>query len=191
VLPDLIERRQRTRTLAIWSAGCSSGQEPYSIAMSIREHFPELLTWQLSILGTDISGSVLDRARRGRYGQLEVNRGLPAHLLVRHFTRAGMEWEIEEPIRRMVRFQRHNLVDEWPVMPPFDLVFMRNVMIYFDVETKRQVLSRMLGQLSPRGYLLLGASETTFNISDDYDRQLVGRTAWYRPSGNDPLGGAG
>ena len=191
VLPEVLERKQRSRTLAIWSAGCSTGQEPYSIAMAIREHFPELLTWQLTILGTDISASVLDRARHGRYGQLEVNRGLPAHLLVRHFTRAGMEWEIEEPIRRMVRFQRHNLVDEWPAMPPFDLVFMRNVMIYFDVETKRQVLSRMLGQLSPRGYLLLGASETTFNISDDYDRQLVGRTAWYRPQRNDPVGGAG
>jgi chemotaxis protein methyltransferase CheR len=191
VLPEVLERKQRSRTLAIWSAGCSTGQEPYSIAMAIREHFPELLTWQLTILGTDISASVLDRARHGRYGQLEVNRGLPANLLVRHFTRAGMEWEIEEPIRRMVRFQRHNLVDEWPVMPPFDLVFMRNVMIYFDVETKRQVLSRMLGQLAPRGYLLLGASETTFNITDDYDRHLVGRTAWYRPQRNDPVGGAG
>jgi chemotaxis protein methyltransferase CheR len=191
VLPEVLERNQRSRTLTIWSAGCSTGQEPYSIAMAIREHFPELLTWQLTILGTDISASVLDRARHGRYGQLEVNRGLPANLLVRHFTRAGMEWEIEEPIRRMVRFQRHNLVDEWPVMPPFDLVFMRNVMIYFDVETKRQVLSRMLGQLAPRGYLLLGASETTFNISDDYDRHLVGRTAWYRPQRNDPVGGAG
>jgi chemotaxis protein methyltransferase CheR len=191
VLPEVLERKQRSRTLTIWSAGCSTGQEPYSIAMAIREHFPELLTWQLTILGTDISASVLDRARHGRYGQLEVNRGLPANLLVRHFTRAGMEWEIEEPIRRMVRFQRHNLVDEWPVMPPFDLVFMRNVMIYFDVETKRQVLSRMLGQLAPRGYLLLGASETTFNISDDYDRHLVGRTAWYRPQRNDPVGGAG
>ena len=92
VMPELLARKERTRTLAIWSAGCSSGQEPYSIAMSIREHFPELLTWQLSILGTDISGSI-HRARAGRYGQLEVNRGLPAHLLVRHFTRAGMEWK--------------------------------------------------------------------------------------------------
>jgi chemotaxis protein methyltransferase CheR len=191
VLPELVERKRRTRMLTIWSAGCSTGQEPYSIAMAIREYFPELLTWQLSILGTDISASVLDRARLGRYGQLEVNRGLPAHLLVRHFTRAGMEWEIEEPIRRMVRFQRHNLVEDWPVMPPFDLVFMRNVMIYFDVETKRAVLGRMHGQLASHGYLVLGASETTFNISDDYDRQLVGRTAWYRPTCNDPIGGAG
>jgi chemotaxis protein methyltransferase CheR len=191
VMPEMIERKQRTRTLAIWSAGCSSGQEPYSIAMAVREHFPELLTWQLSILGTDISPSVLDRARRGRYGQLEVNRGLPAHLLVRHFTRAGMEWEIEEPIRRMVRFERHNLMDAWPAWPPFDLVLMRNVMIYFDLDAKREVLGRVHGQLAPHGYLLLGASETTYNLSDDFDRELDGRTAWYRPTRTEPLGGAG
>jgi chemotaxis protein methyltransferase CheR len=191
VMPELLARKERTRTLAIWSAGCSSGQEPYSIAMSIREHFPELLTWQLSILGTDISGSVLDRARAGRYGQLEVNRGLPAHLLVRHFTRAGMEWEIEEPIRRMVRFERHNLNDAWPSMPPFDLVLMRNVMIYFETEAKRQVLAKMHGQLAPHGYLLLGASETTYSLSDDFIREPDGRTAWYRPVRTDPVGGAG
>jgi chemotaxis protein methyltransferase CheR len=191
VLPELIERRHGSRTLAVWSAGCSSGQEPYSIAMAIREHFPELLTWQLSILGTDISPSVLERARRGRYGQLEVNRGLPAHLLVRHFTRAGMEWEIEEPIRRMVRFEQHNLVQDWPTLPPFDLVFMRNVMIYFDRDAKRDVLAKMHQQLSPFGYLLLGASETTYNLSEDFDREPDGRTAWYRPIRTHPIGGAG
>jgi chemotaxis protein methyltransferase CheR len=191
VLPALLERKERSRTLAIWSAGCSSGQEPYSIAMSIREHFPELLTWQLSILGTDISSSVLDRARAGRYGQLEVNRGLPAHLLVRHFTRAGMEWEIEEPIRRMVRFERHNLNQPWPSMPPFDLVLMRNVMIYFEMEAKRQVLAKMHRQVAPHGYLLLGASETTYSLSDDFVREPDGRTAWYRPLRTEPLGGAG
>ena len=191
VLPELIEQRRRSRTLAVWSAGCSSGQEPYSIAMAIREYFPELLTWQLSILGTDISPSVLDRARRGRYGQLEVNRGLPAHLLVRHFTRVGMEWEIEEPIRRMVRFERHNLVQGWPTLPPFDLVFMRNVMIYFDRDAKCDVLAKMRRQLSPFGYLLLGASETTYNLSEDFDRELDGRTAWYRPTRTDPVGGVG
>ena len=191
VLPALLERKERSRTLAIWSAGCSSGQEPFSLAMSIREHFPELLTWQLSILGTDISPSVLDRARIGRYGQLEVNRGLPAHLLVRHFTREGMEWAIEEPIRRMVRYERHNLNEPWPSMPPFDLVLMRNVMIYFDAESKRQVLARMHRQLAPHGYLLLGASETTYALSDDFTREPDGRTAWYRPIRTDPVGGAG
>ena len=192
VLPDLIERRRGSRTLAIWSAGCSTGQEPYSIAMAIREDYPELLTWQLTILGTDISPSVLDRARLGRYGQLEVNRGLPAHLLVRHFTRAGMEWEIEEPIRRMVRFERHNLAQAWPpAFPPFDLVLMRNVMIYLDPDVKRDVLARMHRQLAPHGYLLLGASETTYHLSDAFERQLDGRTAWYRPKRTDPVGGAG
>ena len=159
--------------------------------MSINEHFPELLQWQVSILGTDISSSVLARARAGRYGQLEVNRGLPAHLLVRHFTRAGMEWEIEEPIRRMVRFERHNLNDAWPSMPPFDLVLMRNVMIYFETEAKRHVLAKMYRQLAPHGYLLLGASETTYSLSDDFVREPDGRTAWYRPARNDPVGGAG
>jgi chemotaxis protein methyltransferase CheR len=191
VLPELIERKRRSRNITMWSAGCSTGQEPYSLAMAIREHFPELLSWQLTILGTDISASVLDRARQGRYGQLEVNRGLPAHLLVRHFTRAGMEWEIEEPIRRMVRFQQHNLVSEWPSLPPFDLVLMRNVMIYFDVATKQRTLARMHGQLASHGYLLLGASETTYNLSDDYERELAGRTAWYRPTRTDPNGGVG
>jgi chemotaxis protein methyltransferase CheR len=190
VLPDLIGERRRSRSLAIWSAGCSSGQEPYSIAMAVREHFPELLTWRLTILGTDISPSVLDRARRGHYGQLEVNRGLPAHLLVRHFTRAGMEWEIEEPIRRMVRFERHNLVGEWPVLPTFDLILMRNVMIYFDADAKRRVLARVHAQLAPHGYLLLGASETTYKLSDDFDRDPDGRTVWYRPRRTDPVGGA-
>jgi chemotaxis protein methyltransferase CheR len=190
VLPDLIERRERTRTLAIWSAGCSTGQEPFSIAMLIREHFPELASWNLTILGTDISPTVLERARRGRYGQLEVNRGLPAHLLVRHFTRAGMEWEIEEPIRRMVRFQRRNLITEWRGLPPFDLVFVRNVMIYFDAGSKRDVLARMHQQLAANGYLLLGSSETTYNLSEDFERQQDGRTAWYRPTRTDPFGGA-
>ena len=191
VLPTLIDARRSARTLAIWSAGCSSGQEPYSIAMAIREHFPELLTWRLTLLGTDISPSMLDRARRGHYGQLEVNRGLPAHLLVRHFTRAGMDWEIEEPIRRMVRFERHNLVGEWPALPPFDLILMRNVMIYFDADAKRRVLARAHRQLAPNGFLLLGASETTYNLSDDFDRDLDGRTVWYRPKRTDPVGGAG
>jgi chemotaxis protein methyltransferase CheR len=190
VLPELIERRARTRTLSIWSAGCSSGQEPYSIAMSIREHFPELSTWTLSILGTDISPTMLERARRGRYGQLEVNRGLPAHLLVRHFTRVGVEWEIEESIRRMVRFQRRNLITEWRGLPPFDLVFMRNVMIYFDVESKRDVLAHMHQQVAANGYLLLGSSETTYHLSDSFERQLDGRTAWYRPIRTEPFGGA-
>jgi chemotaxis protein methyltransferase CheR len=190
ILPELIEQKRNSRTLQIWCAGCSTGQEPYSLAMLLQEHFPELATWNISIVGTDISQAVLDRARAGRYGQLEVNRGLPAHMLVRHFEREGMEWVIEDPIRTRVRFQRHNLVGPWPAFPPFDLIMMRNVMIYFDLETKRTLLARVRDALAPGGLLLLGGSESTFNIDETYGRRLDHKTAWYYPN-TDPIGGAG
>jgi chemotaxis protein methyltransferase CheR len=180
VLPDLIERKGLSRSLFIWSAGCSSGQEPYSVAMLIREDFPELSDWQVSILGTDVSVGMLERARAGRYGQIEVNRGLPAHLLVKYFRRAGVGWQLDESIRSMVRFRHQNLVDPWPSLPPMDLVLMRNVMIYFDVPTKREVLSRVRDVVAPHGYLLLGTSETTMHLDESFRRHAVGPTGWYR-----------
>src|SRR5439155_414218 len=143
VLPDLIERKRLSRTLCIWSAGCSSGQEPYSVAMLVRDEFPELDGWQISITGTDVSAGMLERAQAGRYGQIEVNRGLPAHLLVKHFRRVGVGWELDAGIRSMVRFQRQSLMEPWTNLPPMDLVLMRNVMTYFDVATKREALGRV------------------------------------------------
>jgi chemotaxis protein methyltransferase CheR len=181
VLPDLIGERRRSRSLAIWSAGCSSGQEPYSIAMAVREHFPELLTWRLTILGTDISPSVLDRARRGHYGQLEVNRGLPAHLLVRHFTRAGMEWEVAPGLRRMITASECNLAAPLPRMGPFDVVYLRNVLIYFDLPTKQAILRRVRELMRPDGWLFLGAAETTLGVDDQWERVVIGRSSAYRP----------
>lgn len=181
VLPELMERNAWRRSLSIWCAACSTGQEPYSVAMLIREHFPELLRWDLRILATDISSSALAKADSGRYGQLEVNRGLPAQLLLKYFRRAGAHWELDAEVRRMVRFQRHNLVGIWSGFPPFDLVFLRNVLIYFDLETKRAVLARIRSVLRPGGYLLLGGSETTLNIDDGFERVPIGRTTWYRP----------
>jgi len=180
VLPDLIDRKHRSRSLFIWSAGCSSGQEPYSVAMMIREDFPELARWQVSILGTDVSVAMLERARAGRYGQIEVNRGLPANLLVKYFRRAGPGWEIDGSIKEMVRFQHQNLVDPWPSSPPMDLVLMRNVMIYFDIATKQEILARVRDVLAPHGYLLLGTSETTLHLDDTFQRHAVGPTGWYR-----------
>jgi chemotaxis protein methyltransferase CheR len=180
ILPALIERKRLSRSLFIWSAGCSSGQEPYSVAMLIREDFPQLADWQVSILGTDVSVAMLERARAGRYGQIEVNRGLPAHLLVKYFRRAGVGWEIDGSIRAMVRFGQQNLVDPWPSMPPMDLVLMRNVMIYFDVAAKRQILTRVGEVLAPHGYLLLGTSETTLHLDDSFRRHAVGPTGWYQ-----------
>lgn len=181
VLPELVERNAWRGSLSIWCAACSTGQEPYSVAMLIREHFPELLRWDLRILATDISASALARAESGRYGQLEVNRGLPAQLLLKYFRRVGAHWELDPEVRRMVRFQRHNLVGIWPPFPPFDLVFLRNVLIYFDLETKRAVLARIRSILRPGGYLLLGGSETTLNVDDGFERVPIGRTTWYRP----------
>jgi chemotaxis protein methyltransferase CheR len=188
VLPDLIERKRLSRSLFIWSAGCSSGQEPYSLAMLIREDFPDLEGWQVSILGTDVSVAMLERAHEGRYGQIEVNRGLPAHLLVKYFRRVGVGWEIDGSIRGMVRFQHQNLVDPWPSLPPMDLVLMRNVMIYFDVATKQRILARVRDVLAPHGYLLLGTSETTLHLDDTFQRHAVGPTGWYRRKRATPVG---
>jgi chemotaxis protein methyltransferase CheR len=186
VLPELIERKRPSRTLSIWSAGCSSGQEPYSVAMLLREHF-DLDGWQVSILGTEVSAAMLDRARAGRYGQLEASRGLPAHLQARYFHRVGSRWEIDGSIRAMVRFERLNLVDPWPSLPPMDLIMMRNVLLYFDRATRRAVLERMRDVLAPDGYLLLGAAETIANDVDGFERSSVGPTGWYRREASAPL----
>jgi chemotaxis protein methyltransferase CheR len=191
VLPELIDRKGLSRSLFIWSAGCSSGQEPYSVAMLIREDFPELAGWQITILGTDVSIAMLERARAGRYGQIEVNRGLPADMLVKYFRRVGLGWEIDASVREMVRFRHQNLVDPWPSLPPMDLVLMRNVMIYFDVSTKQAILERVREVMAPYGYLLLGTSETTLHLDDTFRRHAVGPTGWYRRKLGTPVGAMG
>jgi chemotaxis protein methyltransferase CheR len=180
VIPDLIRKRASERGLNIWCAACSTGQEPYSLALLLREHFPELLNWKIKILATDLSRMVLERAREGRYSQMEVNRGLPAALLVKHFRQHGSSWQIHDETRRMVDFQELNLVRAWPPLPRMDLVFLRNVMIYFDVETKKAILGQMAGVLQKDGYLLLGGAETTFNLDDAYQRLEQCKTGFYQ-----------
>jgi chemotaxis protein methyltransferase CheR len=135
VLPDLIARRSAERTLNIWCAASSSGQEPYSLSMLIRENFPALLNWKIRILATDLSTDILARAREGRYSQLEVNRGLPASLLVKYFQKRGCDWFLRDDIRAMVDYQILNLSNAWPTMPPMDIVMIRNVLIYFGMDT--------------------------------------------------------
>jgi chemotaxis protein methyltransferase CheR len=180
VIPDLISRRQNERVLNIWCAACSTGQEPYSIAMLVREHFPELAAWKVNILATDLSRDVLARAREGRFSQVEVNRGLPAALLLKHFRQHGSLWQLHDDVRSMVEFQELNLVRAWYPLPRMDLVFLRNVMIYFDVETKKSILGRMARVLQPDGYLLLGGAETTFNLNDSYKRVEQHKTGFYQ-----------
>lgn len=161
ILPEVTERKQSTRTLRIWSAACSAGQEPYSIAMLIRDHFQEQLAgWNHSILATDLSERILRTARAGRYTQLEVGRGLPAWLLVRHFERHEDEWELTKPIRDMIEFRRMNLIESFRHLPSMDIIFLRNALIYFDNETKGRVLRQVYDVLSDGGYLLLGVGES-------------------------------
>jgi chemotaxis protein methyltransferase CheR len=170
VLPELIKRRQIERQLSVWFAACSTGQEPYSFALLVREHFPEVLGWRLGLMATDLSAEVLGRARAGRYNQIEVNRGLPAALMVKYFRQHGAAWELCEDVRRMVEFRELNLLRPWPILPRPDLVFLRNVMIYFDVEVKKSILGRVARLLRPDGYLLLGGAETTLNLDPSFRR---------------------
>jgi chemotaxis protein methyltransferase CheR len=181
VLPRLIAARAAERRLSIWCAACSTGQEPYSVAMLLREHFPQLAAWTVRITASDLSQEVLARARAGRYTQLEVNRGLPAGYLVRYFRRDGMDWQLDDTIRRMVEFQELNLIERWPACGALDVVFMRNVLIYFDVETKRAILGRVRQVMRPDGCLFLGGAETTMNLDDAYQRETLGRAVCYRP----------
>ncbi|GGS86370.1 chemotaxis protein methyltransferase [Planobispora rosea] len=179
VLPDLMERRTPTQKLRIWSAACSSGQEPYGLAMMLEENLKNSM--QYEILATDISSEMLERAKKGRYSQLEVNRGLPVPMLVKYFQRAGTEWQASDALRRNVSFQKVNLAGNLPAVPPFDVVFLRNVLIYFDLETKRSVLRRIRSLMRPDGWLFLGAAETTIGIDDGYERVVAGRASAYRP----------
>ncbi|HSK21904.1 MAG TPA: CheR family methyltransferase, partial [Egicoccus sp.] len=181
-LPELIQNRAAQRTLTFWNAACSSGQEPYSLAMMLRDRFPQIVeTWNVRIIATDLSAEMLGRSAAGRYTQLEVNRGLPAPLLIKHFKRDGQYWQINEQIREMVEFRAMNLVDHWPFIPQVDVLFMRNVLIYFDLPTKQEILTKLRGVLRPDGYLMLGTAETTLNVDERFERVAVDRATAYRP----------
>jgi len=179
-LPELIKRRAKLRQLNIWCAAASSGQEPYTILMLLRENFPELFTWKLNFIATDISQEMLERCREGCYSQLEVNRGMPAPLLVKYFQKVGNEWQIKEELRRMIELRQMNLAQAWPILQAMDIIFMRNVLIYFDIETKKAILARVRKTLKPDGYLFLGGAETTLNLDDSFKRVQSDKTAYYQ-----------
>ncbi len=180
ILPDLIARRASSRSLNIWCAAASTGQEPYSLAMLIRDSFPQLLGWNLSFIATDLSEAALARAREGRFNATEIGRGLPPLFRQRYFHVDGDGLRVREEIRRMVAFRAMNLVGPWPNMPELDLVMLRNVLIYFNVETKRNILQKVQRYLRPDGCLLLGAAESTLHIEESYEVVHLERTAYYR-----------
>lgn len=180
LVPEAMQRNAGVRRLSIWSAASSTGQELYSIAMLLDSTFPELAGWDVRLYGTDLSTEVLDKARSGRFSPLEVNRGLPAQMLVRYFERSGADYVVDERLRRWARFDQMNLAEPWPVLPIFDIVFCRNVLIYFDIPVRQSILERIRRTLAPGGYLVLGASETTVGVVEGYTAVRHGNSVVYR-----------
>lgn len=187
IVPAITSARRDDRVLRVWCAACSSGQEPYSIAMVLADQL-KAAGWRLDITATDLSDDMLRRARDGIYSQLEVNRGLPAQQLVRYFTRVGTEWQVSQELRQLVKVQKLNLSAPLPFYLPFDVVFIRNVLIYFDGPTKRDILQRTQRVMRPDGYLLLGAAETTLGVDDSWERDVIDRAVTYRPRRTSPSG---
>jgi chemotaxis protein methyltransferase CheR len=181
VLPALLAARAQTRQLTIWSAASSSGQEPYSVAMLLLEHFPQLAHWSVRIVATDVSHEMIERARRGRYTQFEVNRGLPLPMQLRFFTRHGTEYEVCPQVRAMVDFREVNLAGALPPLPPVDVVLLRNVLIYFDAPTRQRVLTHVRRLMRPDGWLCVGSGESAAD-DDRFRREQIGPTTWLRPA---------
>ena len=177
ILPAVFQREGRIR---IWCAAAATGQEPHSLAMLIRQHFPAQVH-RVDILGTDLATGPLDRAAAGRYTQLEVNRGLPAPLLLEYFHRSGRDCQLNDEVRAIVRFRRLNLIGPWPAGAPFDLVLLRNVLIYFDEPTRERVLDRMSRVLRPDGWLMLGATEMSICRHPELVREPQARALRHRP----------
>jgi chemotaxis protein methyltransferase CheR len=169
VLPRLLEARAHTRQIRVWSAACSSGQESYSLAMVLAEEGSRLQGWKLDLLGTDISKAMVERARAGSYSQFEVQRGVPPALLKKYFEADGERWKIASALRPMTRFREFNLLDDPAPLGQFDVVFCRNVLIYFDQPTKAKILAQIARRMPADGLLYLGGSETVFGITDQFE----------------------
>ena len=184
LLPKLIEARRHRRALRLWSGACATGQEAYSLAMLLLEHFPMLVGWSIVIEGTDICHEVVQRAQAGRYHRIEMNRGLPARYVVRYFDHIGENWVVKPEVRRLCHFRRANLCG--PSLPfnrstdRFDVIFLRNVMLYFDQPTRRALLAGVHRLLAPDGLLFLGSSEQPADLSL-WTPVLAGGTCYFRP----------
>jgi chemotaxis protein methyltransferase CheR len=180
ILPELIQRNDASKRLNIWSAACATGQEPYSVAMVLHRHFPQLARWNVNFIASDISHEALRNARNGRYSQIDVNRGLPAQLLVRHFSKVDATWQLDDVIRKHVDFRQINLIEPLPQLPQMDIVFLRNALIYFDDEVKRRVLRKIHDVLTDGGYLLLGVGESPRDLVSGFECTLKKNTVYFQ-----------
>ena len=181
VLPALIKAHADAQRLNVWCAGCSTGQEPYSIAMLLADHFPELARWDVSILATDFSEPALRQAREGSYTIAEIGRGLPETTLRTHFRPHAGRWVIGAEARRHINFQRLNLADPLPFRAEFDIIFIRNVLIYFGIERKLAVFEGLRRAIKDDGYLFLGESETILGLSGEFACSTEG-FEFFRPA---------
>ena len=184
IMPALVAARRNTRAIRIWCAAASTGQEPYSLTMCLSDMQRELAGWRIEILATDLSNEVLEKARCGIYSQFEVQRGLPIQLLIKHFAQVGEMWQIEPKLRAMVKYRQLNLLSDFNHLGRFDLIFCRNVLIYFDQVTKIDVLDRLSGVIASDGYLVLGAAETVVGLTETF-RTVGGKHGLYVPAAAD------
>ena len=181
IMPEILKARAGKRSVRIWCAAGSTGQEPYSLAMTLKEMGAALTGWRVEIIATDLSQEVLEKAKSGVYSQFEVQRGLPIQHLVKYFKPNGETWQINPELRAMVQHRQLNLLQDFSHLGTFDVIFCRNVLIYFDQETKINIFNRLARQIEPDGFLVLGAAETVVGLTDTF-RPLADRRGLYRPN---------
>jgi len=182
IMPEILQARAGRKSVRIWCAAGSTGQEPYSLAMCLKEMGAALTGWRVEILATDLSQEVLEKSKAGIYSQFEVQRGLPIQMLVKYFKQNGELWQLNADIRAMVQHRQLNLLHDFSQLGTFDVIFCRNVLIYFDQETKINIFGRLARVLEPDGFLVLGAAETVVGLTEDF-KPFPDRRGLYRPSG--------
>ncbi|RZM92139.1 chemotaxis protein CheR [Bradyrhizobium genosp. SA-3] len=187
IMPEVIKARAGRRSVRIWCAAGSTGQEPYSLAMCLKEMGAALTGWRIEIIATDLSQEVLEKAKAGIYSQFEVQRGLPIQMLVKYFKQIGETWQINPELRAMIQHRQLNLLHDFAQLGTFDVIFCRNVLIYFDQDTKINIFNRLARQIEPDGFLVLGAAETVVGLTDTF-RPIAERRGLYKP--NDPRAAA-
>ena len=186
IMPELLKARANRKSVRIWCAAGSTGQEPYSLAMCLKEMGAALSGWRVEIVATDLSQEVLEKSKAGLYSQFEVQRGLPIQLLVKYFKQAGELWQINSDVRAMVQHRQLNLLHDFSQLGTFDVIFCRNVLIYFDQETKINIFGRLAKSMEADGFLVLGAAETVVGLTDVF-KPLAARRGLYRPNGTAPV----
>jgi chemotaxis protein methyltransferase CheR len=180
IVPRLLNERSASKRINIWCGAASTGQEPYTLAFILKECGLTLGGWTIDFTATDLSEEVLARARNGVFGQLEVNRGLPMPMLIKYFDKVGLDWQVKPDIRKMINFRKLNLMDRWPSLPEMDVVFLRNVLIYFDVAQKKRIFERLARLIRPGGYLFLGTVESTHSLTELFQPMQVGKATCYQ-----------